>query len=208
MSGDRTEGSGTYEDVRRRFADVVRALPDDALGTRVPATPAWAVRDVVAHLVGLAADLNAQRFPTDDDPTGDAWGAAQVATRRARPLDDVLAEWDVEGPVFDAGLRLFGRETECHFVGDLVTHVLDVADALAVPIDVGDVAIGMALEHYTAFVRERLEATGTAMPPAVDALPALARLRLLSARVPLSSVPGAAVLADVYAGTPYSFPAA
>lgn len=197
---------GAYERVRRGFAVVAATWTPAQLATIVPATPDWTVHDVIAHLVGLAADLNAQRFPADDDPAGDAWGAAQVNRGRGVPLAEVLGWWDVEGPAFDAGLQLFGHETECHFVGDLVTHVLDVGEALGVDIDPGDEAIDMALEHYTAFVTERLEATGVAMPAAVEALPPRARLRLLSARVPLSAVPGAEPLAHVFDGTPYTFP--
>jgi uncharacterized protein (TIGR03083 family) len=195
-----------YEQVRHRFAALLVTLDASQLATRVPATPAWTVHDVVAHLVGLAADLNAQRFPADDDPGGSAWNDAQISSRRVAPLDELLAEWDREGPTFAAGLQLFGRETECHFVGDLVTHVLDVAEALAVPFDVGADAVHMALEHYDAFVHERLDALGVAMPGAVDALAPVDRLRLLSARRSLSSVPGAAVLADVYDGSGYAFP--
>jgi len=200
--------NGTYESVRRRFVETLTALPPEALDAPVASTPDWTVHDVVAHLVGLAADLNAQRFPTDDDPSGDAWGAAQVRSRRDHDLATLCIEWDAEGPVFDAGLQLFGHETECHFVGDLVTHVLDVAEALALDIVLDDTAVAMALEHYTTFVTERLAAHHLAMPPAVLELPPLRRLRLLSARVPLADVPGAEVLADVYAGTPYTFPAA
>lgn len=195
-----------YEVVRARFADALRTLDDRQYATRVPATPEWDVHDVVAHLVGLAADLNAQRFPTDVDDGGSAWNAAQISSRRAHTVHELLAEWDHEGPVFDAGLQLFGRDTECHFVGDLVTHVLDVAEALEMSIVVPDTAIDMALEHYTGFVSERLDALGATMPTAVLSLPPIDRLRLLSARRPLVAVPGAAVLADVYAGTGYTFP--
>ena len=73
---------------------------------------------------------------------------------------------------------------------------------------VPDPAIEMALEHYTGFVTERLGALDATMPAAVLALPPVDRLRLLSARRPLATVPGAEVLADVYAGTGYTFPGA
>ncbi len=197
-----------YEHVRARFATLLRSLDATQLATRVPATPAWDVHDVVAHLVGLAADLNAQRFPTDDDDGGAAWNDAQISSRRSASLEELLDEWDREGPVFAAGLQLFGRETECHFVGDLVTHVLDVAEALHTSIDLGDDAIAMAVEHYTAFVEERLAEAGGTMPSVVAGLHPLERLRLLSARRPLASVPGAESLAAVYEGTGYTFPIA
>jgi uncharacterized protein (TIGR03083 family) len=195
-----------YEQVRTRFAVLVQTLDETQLTTVVTFTPAWTVRDVLAHLVGIAADLNAQRFPTDDDPGGVAWNDAQVASRSEATLDDLLVEWGREGPIFAAGLQLFGREMECHFVGDLVTHVLDVAETLHVPIELGDDAMSLALQHYVAFVDERLTELGATMPPAVVDLAPLDRLRLLSARRPLSSVPGADVLAGVYAGTGYTFP--
>ena len=197
-----------YEDVRTAFAALLRTLDETHLATRVPATPAWAVHDVVAHLVGLTADLNAQRFPTDADIGGVAWNDGQISARRTRTLDELLDEWDREGPPFDAGLQLFGRETECHFVGDLVTHVLDVAEALDMSIVVPDTAIDMALQHYTSFVDERLAELGRAMPAAIAALAPLDRLRLLSARRPLASVPGAESLAAVYDGTGDTFPMA
>ena len=197
---------GVYESVRGTFAAMLRTMPPTVLSTSVPATPEWTVHDVVAHLVGLAADLNAQRLPGDDDPGGLGWNRTQVSSRGDWSLDDLLREWDVEGPVFADGLALFGHETECHFVGDLVTHVLDVAEAVDAPIDLSSDAIDMALEHYTAYAEERLAATGGSMPTAVLALGPLDRLRLLSARRPLSTVPGADVLAAVYDGTGYTFP--
>jgi len=49
-----------YERVREDFVATVSALSDDELTLPVPATPSWSVRDVLAHVVGLAADLNAQ----------------------------------------------------------------------------------------------------------------------------------------------------
>ena len=206
MQSDRPAEPGTYEAVRHRFSVFLRGLDAGQWHFPVQATPAWDVHDVVAHLVGLAADLNAQRFPADDDTGGARWNARQIQARHHATPADLLAEWDVEGPVFDAGLRLFGRETETHFVGDLVTHVLDVADALRMEIELCDEAIATALEHYESFVAERLAAQGLTMPPGVVALAPRTRLRLLSARLPLWVAPGADLLASVYDGTAYSFP--
>jgi len=46
-----------YERTRREFVAVVLVLSEEGLEARVPATPAWSVRDVLAHVVGLAGDL-------------------------------------------------------------------------------------------------------------------------------------------------------
>jgi len=56
----------------------------------VPGCPGWTVRDVVAHLTGSLADIQAGRL---EDATSDAWTATQVAQRRDRSLADIAAEW-------------------------------------------------------------------------------------------------------------------
>ena len=94
-----------YEQERLAFVSRRGLLPVELLATRVVATPLWTVRDVLAHVVGIASDLNAQRFGAGD---GDAWSLAQVAARGVCSVDDLAVEWDREAPLFEAGLRLFG----------------------------------------------------------------------------------------------------
>jgi len=55
-----------YQRLRRRLMATVRSLDSDVLSLTVPATPAWSVRDAVAHVIGIAHDLNAQRFDVTD----------------------------------------------------------------------------------------------------------------------------------------------
>ena len=122
--------AGLYEKERLAFVSRLRLLPAGLLATRVAATPLWTVRDVLAHVVGITADLNAQRFGEGD---GDAWTLMQVAHRRDCSVDDLAAEWDREAPVFEAGLRLFGYGFGAHYLGDLLQHVGDVAAAVGGP---------------------------------------------------------------------------
>ena len=137
-----------YEQVRGEFAHLAAALAPERLDTVVPAAPDWAVRDVVAHVVGLAAALNAQDFPADDDEGGTVWAGRHVAARRERTIDELLTEWAAEAPSFAEGLRLFGYEFGCHFVADLVVHVHDVQAALELPPLVDPVVLAVALDHY------------------------------------------------------------
>src|SRR5689334_5739288 len=55
-----------YEDERRAFVARLRLAPIEQLSVTVAATPAWSVGDVLAHVVGIAADLNARRFGEGD----------------------------------------------------------------------------------------------------------------------------------------------
>ena len=145
-----------YEHTRREFVATVGALSDDELRARVPATPAWSVRDVLAHVVGLAADLNAQQFPTPDDPGGTTWTALQVERRRRRTLSDVLAEWDREAVSFEDGLQSFGYEVGSHFVADLHAHFQDVRGTMGLPRDADELTVRVALDHYLGFADEML----------------------------------------------------
>lgn len=159
VQAPRADAGVVYERVRRDFVGLLASCSEQELATPVPATPEWRVRDVLAHVVGLAADLDAQRFPEPDDEGGVAWSAAQVRDRAGCTISDLAAEWDREGPVFAEGLRVFGYELGCHFVADLVTHLADVRQALGRGADPRDPeAVAVSLDHYLQFLHEQLVA--------------------------------------------------
>lgn len=145
-----------YRSKRQALLALARSLSPDQLQVHVPATPEWTVRDVVSHLVGIAADLNASEFGSGDP---DAWTAAQVATRRARSLDGLAEEWEQEGPTFEDGLRLFGYELGSHFLGDLLQHTADIRHALGLGRFDDDIALAVALDHYLVTFGQALEAS-------------------------------------------------
>jgi hypothetical protein len=86
VSSSGTEGGADcarlYRRKRHEFADLVQRLTRDERARNVPATPAWSILDVLAHVVGIVVDLNAQRFPEPSDAGGAAWTDAQVARAR------------------------------------------------------------------------------------------------------------------------------
>jgi hypothetical protein len=71
----------------------------------VPATPAWTVHDVVAHLTGVAADLMEGRL---DGLATDEWTNAQVARSRNLSVVQLLDLWDEQGAAVDAVADSFG----------------------------------------------------------------------------------------------------
>jgi uncharacterized protein (TIGR03083 family) len=134
-----------YERLRRELIGLVTGLDTDALAVEVPATPGWQVRDVVAHVVGIAADLNAQRFGPEDP---DGWTRRQVEERRSRALEEIVEEWDTEAPRFEEGLRLLGYEIGSHYVADLHAHVQDVRSALGLEAERDRTAVLVSLDFY------------------------------------------------------------
>jgi uncharacterized protein (TIGR03083 family) len=144
-----------YERERVAFLRLVRGLTPEQLATTVPATPAWTVRDVLAHLVGITADLNAQRF---GDGSGDDWTAAQIDARRSLSIEEVAAEWDHEAPQFETGLRLFGYGLGAHYLGDLLQHVSDVRSALGESPVRDDEELAVGLDFYLESFEDTLDA--------------------------------------------------
>jgi uncharacterized protein (TIGR03083 family) len=196
--------AAAYAETRDHLVDLVAPLSEERLRTPVPASPAWDVRDVVAHLTGIARDLTVGTVPADLRIADSLWDAeqamvrddltaGQVAARRGRPVADVLAEWsDVCDDLLPMlrGERVFpmdGAFVEPIVVTDLSVHAQDVRGALGVPGDRRSAAVGVALASYTVALAIKLRRAG---------LPAL-RLRYEGKeRVAGDGEPGASVAAD------------
>jgi len=149
-----------YERQRVELIGLIRSLSVDQLRTPVPATPAWSVRDVMAHVVGITADLNAQDFGSGDP---DEWTAAQVRSRSTRSVDELAAEWERESSRFEDGLRAFGYEMGSHFLADLLEHGQDVRSALGLERLADDDTLAVALDHYLDTFHLALGAAGASV---------------------------------------------
>lgn len=92
---------------------------------RVPATPGWTVRQVLAHLVGTPADALAGRM---DGAPGAEWTARHVAEREGDDVPALLTELDRIAPAFAAVVD----ETPAA-VFNLLVHHADLLEALGDP---------------------------------------------------------------------------
>jgi hypothetical protein len=122
-----------YEETRQRLITLVReATFDDffAAATPVSACLGWRVRDVIAHLSGLATDIAAGNI---DGGATDAWTAAQVDARRDVTLDELLAESDDVGPQLAGFLDDFPGRYGAQVVADINVHEHDIRGALQRP---------------------------------------------------------------------------
>jgi uncharacterized protein (TIGR03083 family) len=122
--------AAAYRETRARVITLARDADPAALEVYAPAAPEWRVRDLLAHLSGVAADITTGNL---DGVTTDAWTAAQVDARRDRPVDDVLAEWDDQGAAVDELVPQFPELLAGQLVVDTATHEHDIRGALDAP---------------------------------------------------------------------------
>lgn len=155
-----TDLQAAYRGVRERLTAVVRDAGPEAAATVVPATPDWTVKDVVAHLVGILADVrdgNLSGQGTDD------WTARQVNDRRDRDLSAVLDEWTELAGVLEPTIPDFPPAMVAPLITDAYTHEQDVRGALGTPGARDDVAGVVALDMYLARLGDRLSDRGLAL---------------------------------------------
>jgi uncharacterized protein (TIGR03083 family) len=175
----RWSAAWAYEDGQRR----VRALAEDAdearLATPVPACPEWTVRDLIAHLAGVAGDsARGAYFPDAADAWRDPataaarerWTAGQVAERSGYGLECLLRDFDDGGRRLVAMLRLGTGPavdgpiwTTTAPVADLAVHLHDLREALGGDFDDGAPATRIAFAVYREWLGARIAERG--LPP-------------------------------------------
>ena len=119
--------SWLYRDTRERLVLLLSELDGVALAARVPACPAWSVREVVAHLTAVSQDVLAgrlTRIATEPET------AAQVARFKDHDLAGILAAWDEVAPQFE---RLVGSLGAWPAVIDIASHEHDIRAAVGRP---------------------------------------------------------------------------
>lgn len=113
-----------YRAARLRVAD----LADDDLAARpVPATPAWDVHDVVAHLAGVMHDVSTGN--TSGAPST-AWTAAQVERGRGKTVAEIVDEWAAAAEGFEGFLSSPEGGKAGAAIMDVNAHETDLRTAL------------------------------------------------------------------------------
>lgn len=118
--------SEAYRSIRGRVIELATTA-DPA--TPVPTCPGWAVRDLLAHLTGVAADVVSGNLATVGTQP---WVDAQLAARATASVDDLVAEWSESGPQVDEICAALG-DAIAQLVFDTVCHEQDLRHALGQP---------------------------------------------------------------------------
>lgn len=80
-----------YAAGRQRVCELVGGLSENEAATPVPACPAWTVRDVLAHLAGVSADIVTGNL---EGVTTEPWTQAQVDARRGASI--AALDWSTD----------------------------------------------------------------------------------------------------------------
>lgn len=113
----------------------------------VPACPGWTLRQVVAHLTGVAQDIISLNL--EKKGTG-PWADTQVARLDGHGIEDLLDLWGQSLDAVSTNLDLASDAGVCQLVFDTVTHEHDIRGALGEPgFRTGDPAFKAALSFVT-----------------------------------------------------------
>lgn len=140
------DAADAYRLINRRVDALVRGR-DGIAELSVPACPGWTIRQVVAHLAGVAQDIIALNL----DKKGTApWADAQVARLGDASIDDLLDLWAQSLEAVATNLALASEAGVCQLVFDTLTHEHDIRGALGEPGSrTGDLAYQAALSFMT-----------------------------------------------------------
>jgi uncharacterized protein (TIGR03083 family) len=135
-----------YRLVYERVAALLRGRADIA-EVKVPACPAWTIRQAVAHLAGVADDIVSLNMEGKGTVR---WTGAQVDRLGGNSIDELLDLWGATIDPVTELLALAPDEAGCQLVFDTLTHEHDIRGALNEPGSrTGDLAFEAALTFLT-----------------------------------------------------------
>ena len=115
-----------WTNAQRRVMELVEPLDPEECEQGVPACPDWTVTQLLAHMVGLSADVLAGDEPDDHNRT---WTQRQVDSRAGRTPADLVTEWrSLTQPMQD-----WMRQHGVRPLNDVVIHEQDLRGAIGQP---------------------------------------------------------------------------
>jgi uncharacterized protein (TIGR03083 family) len=149
--------SEVYASGFERVAALTRALDEGQLNKVVPATPEWTVKELVAHLTGVASDS----LSANVAEMGQAnWTQSQVDARKDRPLEEILDEWRGVADQITPALDSLHPTLSSALIGDLITHEHDIRNAVDNDAERDTDGVVMSGAFYSMYFGKRLKDAG------------------------------------------------
>jgi len=120
----------SYDEFRARVTDLMRSISTEQAQTVVPHCPQWTVKDCLAHMIGVPEDVISGQM---DGVTTDAWTDRQVQRHAQDSVDDLLAIWETNAPIFATILPRIPQPVLSQFMFDQTNHEHDIRAALKIP---------------------------------------------------------------------------
>jgi uncharacterized protein (TIGR03083 family) len=153
---DSPDYASAYRELRTRVSDLVRSADPAALDATAPATPAWRVRDVVAHMAGVCDDVAHGNM---EGVASDAWTDAQVAKRADWSMEQVLDDWAEHSAQVEAVMNDLGPAIG-QMLADAATHEQDIRGALGVVGERESPAGAIGIDWALPIIGMRLQSEG------------------------------------------------
>lgn len=144
----------SYRGCRERVTEIVTRLEDEDLTRRVPACPDWTVRDLAAHIVGVAADLSVGNL---EQVGAKEWTSTQIARRADLSVADLVDEWTKLAEQVEPAADLIPPGAAQMLVGDAVTHEHDMRGAVDRPGARDSDAVWIGLDRYVKLFGKRIK---------------------------------------------------
>lgn len=142
-----------YAETRGRLIDLFSRVPDGRLEATVPACPEWTLKDLLAHLIGVAEDMLAGNLEGVGSPE---WTSAQIGRRSDKPASELIAEWKELGPELDRAVANVPSAIAGIFLADSVTHEHDARGAVGDRGARDSAAVAMTLETFVRVFARRV----------------------------------------------------
>ena len=174
----RWRAAAAYDDGLRSVVAILDGLPETVLDRQVPACPLWSVRDLAAHLAGVAEDAARGQFYDGATQAWaepelarrrEEWTAGHVRTRGGDTTDQVVADLQRHGQALVQAWRR-GDAAACDVepwkvmapVADLAAHLEDLREALGLAPDPTSPVTRAGFAAYRGWLGERITARGLA----------------------------------------------
>ena len=115
-----------WQQAQDRVIGLAVELDAERAARRVPACPDWTARNLLAHMVGLGADVVRGDEPDDHNP---AWTQAQVDARAGHDVATLVAEWQALTAPLSDWMAVHGTRP----LADVVIHEQDLRGAVDEP---------------------------------------------------------------------------
>lgn len=145
---------------RQRVTELVVDLDEATAKMPVPTCPEWSIADVIAHMVGVCADVLAGNI---EGVATDPWTAAQVEARRGRSIKELLDEWSEVAPPVEGMAQHFPGRVPTQWILDITSHEHDIRHALRAPGAQDTENVAMVLEFMIGGLATSIAAHG--LPP-------------------------------------------